>query len=183
MSPLLAGTYAALMTCVPAANAVALQVATPVAAVNWMPPLQVSVPAQTGAIPAQTLSTQPVTVALPAQTVLVPSATVPMPKQYVTIPAQTIALPSGGSITIPAQTPLVFDVYDRWTGRSLGGMTHHVSHPGGRSYDDFPVNANSAEARRRSRFFPFGHTQGQIEEPRLVIGRDHPRTLDLRRFA
>jgi uncharacterized protein (DUF2126 family) len=85
--------------------------------------------------------------------------------------------------TIPAQTPLVFDVYDRWTGRSLGGMTHHVSHPGGRSYDDFPVNANSAEARRRSRFFPFGHTQGQIEEPRLVIGRDHPRTLDLRRFA
>ena len=85
--------------------------------------------------------------------------------------------------TIPAQTPLVFDVYDRWTGRSLGGMTHHVSHPGGRSYDDFPVNANSAEARRRSRFFPFGHSQGQIEEPRLVIGRDHPRTLDLRRFA
>ena len=51
------------------------------------------------------------------------------------------------------------------------------------SYDDFPVNANSAEARRRSRFFPFGHTQGQIEEPRLVIGRDHPRTLDLRRFT
>jgi len=85
--------------------------------------------------------------------------------------------------TIPAQTPLVFDVYDRWNGRSLGGMTHHVSHPGGRSYDDFPVNANSAEARRRSRFFPFGHSQGQIEEPRLVIGRDHPRTLDLRRFA
>ena len=27
---------------------------------------------------------------------------------------------------IQAQTPLVFDVYDRWTGRSLGGLTHHV---------------------------------------------------------
>ena len=85
--------------------------------------------------------------------------------------------------TIPAQTPLVFDVYDTWTGRSLGGMQHHVSHPGGRSYDDFPVNANSAEARRRSRFFPFGHTQGAMPEPRQVVGRDHPRTLDLRRFA
>ncbi len=85
--------------------------------------------------------------------------------------------------TIEAQTPLTFDVYDRWTGRSLGGMQHHVSHPGGRSYDDFPVNANSAEARRRSRFFPFGHTQGQMPEPRSVVGRDHPRTLDLRRFS
>ena len=85
--------------------------------------------------------------------------------------------------TIHAQVPLIFDVYDKWSGRAIAGMTHHVAHPGGRAYDDFPVNANSAEARRRSRFFPFGHTQGQIEEPRLVIGRDHPRTLDLRRFA
>ncbi len=85
--------------------------------------------------------------------------------------------------TIKAQTPLVFDVYDRWSGRSIGGMTHHVSHPGGRSYDDFPVNANAAEARRRSRFFPIGHTHGPMEEPRLVVDRDHPRTLDLRRFA
>jgi uncharacterized protein (DUF2126 family) len=85
--------------------------------------------------------------------------------------------------TIEAMAPLVFDVYDRFTGRSLGGMTHHVSHPGGRSYDDFPVNANSAEARRRSRFFGIGHTQGEMEPPRLVIDRDHPRTLDLRRFA
>ena len=82
---------------------------------------------------------------------------------------------------IPAQTPLVFDVYDRWTGRSLGGMTHHVSHPGGRSYEHFPVNANEAEARRRSRFFPFGHTPGSMAEPRWSRSRDHPRTLDLRR--
>ena len=29
--------------------------------------------------------------------------------------------------TVPAQTPLVFDMYDRWTGRSLGGLTHHVA--------------------------------------------------------
>jgi uncharacterized protein (DUF2126 family) len=62
-------------------------------------------------------------------------------------------------------------------------MTHQVSHPGGRSYDTFPVNANEAEARRRARFFAFGHTPGAMAEPRLVPGRDHPRTLDLRRFA
>ena len=85
--------------------------------------------------------------------------------------------------TVPAQSPLVFDIYDRFTGRSLGGMTHHVSHPGGRSYDDFPVNANAAEARRRSRFFAIGHTHGLTPEPKLAPGRDHPRTLDLRRFA
>ncbi|WP_431283795.1 DUF2126 domain-containing protein [Humitalea sp. 24SJ18S-53] len=91
--------------------------------------------------------------------------------------------PSSLHPTIAAQTPLVFDLFDRWTGRSLGGMSHHVVHPGGRSYEDFPVNANSAEARRRSRFFAFGHTPGPMPEPRVVAGADHPRTLDLRRGA
>ena len=85
--------------------------------------------------------------------------------------------------TIPAQVPLVFDVYDKWSGRSVGGMTHHVAHPGGRAYEDFPVNSNSAEARRRSRFYPIGHTPGPSPEPKPVQGPEYPRTLDLRRYA
>jgi uncharacterized protein (DUF2126 family) len=43
------------------------------------------------------------------------------------------------------------------------------------------VDANEAEARRRARFFPIGHTPGPMPEPRLAVGKEHPRTLDLRR--
>jgi uncharacterized protein (DUF2126 family)/transglutaminase-like putative cysteine protease len=89
--------------------------------------------------------------------------------------------PSALHPTIPAQTPLIFDIYDRWTGRSLGGLTHHVAHPGGRNYERFPVNANEAEARRRARFFPIGHTPGPMQEPMVARSREHPHTLDLRR--
>jgi len=89
--------------------------------------------------------------------------------------------PSSLHPTIREHAPLVFDIYDRWNGRSLGGITHHVAHPGGRSYDRFPVNANEAEARRRARFWPFGHTAGTMHEPRPYTAAEMPRTLDLRR--
>jgi uncharacterized protein (DUF2126 family) len=73
--------------------------------------------------------------------------------------------PSALHPTIGVHVPLVFDIIDCWNGRSIGGCTYHVSHPGGRSYDDFPVNANAAETRRVSRFFDFGHSAGPLQAP------------------
>jgi uncharacterized protein (DUF2126 family) len=65
--------------------------------------------------------------------------------------------------TIGVDTPRVFDVVDKWNQRSIGGMTYHVSHPGGRTYDTFPVNSYEAESRRSNRFWDFNHSQGEVE--------------------
>jgi uncharacterized protein (DUF2126 family) len=64
--------------------------------------------------------------------------------------------------TIGVDTPLVFDIVDKWNNRSIGGMTYFVAHPGGRSYETFPVNSYEAESRRINRFWDFNHTQGDI---------------------
>ncbi|TCS43264.1 DUF2126 domain-containing protein [Reinekea marinisedimentorum] len=113
------------------------------------------------------------------------------------------APPSALHPMLGVDTPLVFDLIDTWNGKSIGGCTYHVSHPGGRSYDNSPVNAYEAEARRISRFWDHGYTQGRIEpKPEFDALRDffpnhrepfamkppveepageYPHTLDLRK--
>jgi len=83
--------------------------------------------------------------------------------------------------TIPIDAPLLCEIWDERLGRSLGGCTYHVSHPGGRNFTTFPVNAYEAEGRRLARFEPFGFTPGAFVPPPLSLSPDFPHTLDLRR--
>ena len=113
------------------------------------------------------------------------------------------APPSALHPTIGVQTPLVFDLIDTWNGRSIGGCTYHVSHPGGRSYETFPINAFEAESRRGNRFDNLSHTPGSyspkpdvdalreffpnsppprpMAPPPEESPNEYPHTLDLRR--
>lgn len=112
--------------------------------------------------------------------------------------------PSALHPTLGVDVPLVFDVFDTWNNRSIGGCTYFVAHPGGRNYDSFPVNSFEAEGRRISRFWNQGHTQGtftptvgyksveryieysdnipRFEPPAVKISPEYPNTLDLRQF-
>ncbi len=113
--------------------------------------------------------------------------------------------PSALHPTIGIHSPLIFDIIDTWNGRAIGGCAYHVSHPGGRHYDTFPVNAYEAEGRRTSRFGTEEHTPGVIQPqpseptagyfltegtppgpmpaPPEETNAEYPYTLDLRRTS
>ncbi|MCX7197649.1 MAG: transglutaminase family protein, partial [Proteobacteria bacterium] len=106
--------------------------------------------------------------------------------------------PSALHPAIGVHAPLTFDLIDTWNGRAVAGCRYHVTHPGGRSYETFPVNAFEAESRRVSRFWAYGHTPGDLPPPEAggflpknaprpmapppaESDPDFPHTLDLRR--
>ncbi len=84
---------------------------------------------------------------------------------------------------IKVHAPLVFDVIDTWSGRSIGGCQYHVEDYSGRNPETFPINGAEAESRRSARFFPFGHSSGHVAVPPLDPNPDYPHTLDLRRAS
>ena len=92
--------------------------------------------------------------------------------------------PSSLHPTIGIHTPLVFHIIDTWMKQSIGSCQYHVTHPGGRSYDSFPVNAYEAESRRLSRFFEIGQSTDHLSEFKANLEHqgsiEFPYTLDLR---
>lgn len=130
--------------------------------------------------------------------------------QYVTgIRYRAWQPPSALHPTIGVHSPLVFDIVDTWNNRSIGGCAYHVVHPGGRSYETFPVNAFEAEGRRISRFradMDIMQDRQPVPEPKMFssaatrtflpqgsepgvavplkpakVNPEYPHTLDLRR--
>ena len=73
--------------------------------------------------------------------------------------------PSALHPTIGVHAPLVLDLVDTWSDRSVGGCTYHVAHPGGLNPESSPINPLEAESRRISRFWEFGHSPVSITNP------------------
>ncbi|MCC6750198.1 MAG: transglutaminase family protein [Deltaproteobacteria bacterium] len=84
--------------------------------------------------------------------------------------------------TIGMHHPVRFDLVDLWGRRSLGACTYHVWHPEGRAFDDSPLTASEAGARRRQRFTLEGHLPWPVEPKPTQPSPDYPYTLDLRLY-
>ena len=96
--------------------------------------------------------------------------------------------PSALHPTITTDVPLQFELIDLTSGTSRGGCTYHVTHPGGMAYEEPPVNAVTAEARRARRFEATGFTPGPLDladirekQARIFTDIGAPGILDLRR--
>lgn len=74
--------------------------------------------------------------------------------------------------TIGVDTPLAFDIVDTWNRKSIGGCKYFVAHPGGRSYETFPVNSFEAESRRINRFWDIGETQTDVDTIEEITARE-----------
>ncbi|MDD2698957.1 MAG: transglutaminase family protein [Arcobacteraceae bacterium] len=86
--------------------------------------------------------------------------------------------------TIGVDTPLTFDVVDTWNKKSIGGFNYFVSHPGGRSYETFPVNSYEAESRRINRYWDFNHSQGEtVEQTAPVVVPNNSATSETRKIV
>jgi len=96
--------------------------------------------------------------------------------------------PSALHPSITVDGPLQFELVDLTTSTSRGGCTYHIAHPGGRAYDEPPVNAVEAESRRARRFEATGFTSGKLDlsdvremQARISTDIGAPGILDLRR--
>lgn len=85
--------------------------------------------------------------------------------------------------TIGSDIPLVFDIIDTWNDRSVGGCTYFVSHPGGLSYDSFPVNSYEAESRRINRFWEIGFNQGKIARLPQQVASEYVAAIEKRQSS
>jgi uncharacterized protein (DUF2126 family) len=82
--------------------------------------------------------------------------------------------------TVPVHAPLVFNLIDRWSNRSIGQCTYHVAAPDGRTYTARPVNGAEAEGRRQERFQVAGTAFIPMAAPAEESNPVFPCTLDLR---
>ena len=68
--------------------------------------------------------------------------------------------------TIPPHVPLVFDIMDTWTGRSVGGCRYHAAHPGGRNLELAPDQRLRGRRPAPGPFrAPGPHARPRVDDP------------------